>query len=49
MRADSDETVGVMEDAATSSRVIVTVRIEFEEDGARLSAKEREEDVVVIL
>lgn len=49
MRADSDETVGVMEDVATSSRVIVTVRIECEgDDGTMLSVKEREDVVVMI-
>ena len=49
MRTDSDETEGVMEDVAASARVIVTVRIPFEEDGARLSVKEREEEVVVMI
>lgn len=48
MRTDSDDTVDEMEDAAASSRVIVTVSIVFEEDGAKLSVKEREGVVVMV-
>lgn len=48
IRADSDDTVGVREDVTASSRVSVTVSIVFEEDGAKLSVKEREAVVVMV-